>query len=100
MIYLTQLVYVQEGQEDTFHEFEAHAIPVIAQYNGQLLLRLRPNEDSIIALNGERPYEVHLVSFPSEADFEAFKQDEGRKKFLHLKEKSIRASLLIQGQKV
>jgi hypothetical protein len=48
----------------------------------------------------ERPYEVHLVNFDREEDYEDFKNDEERKKFLRLKEQSIRASLLIQGEKV
>jgi hypothetical protein len=43
---------------------------------------------------------LHLVEFDSEKDFEDFKLDEERKKFLHLKEQSIKASILIQGIKL
>lgn len=48
----------------------------------------------------DRPYEIHLVEFDTEKDFENFKQDEERKKFLHLKERSIKASILYQGIKL
>jgi hypothetical protein len=100
MIYITQLIYLKEGQESVFHQFEDMAIPIIPKYNGQLLLRLRPSPKEIIACNIESPYEVHLIQFESNKDFENFMQDAERKKFLHLKEQSIKLSILIAGQKL
>lgn len=72
MIYITQLIYLKEGQAAVFDEFEAVAIPLIPKYNGELLLRLRPDPADFIESSLEKPYEIHLVSFPSEADFLAF----------------------------
>ena len=100
MIYITQLIYVIAGQEEIFHQFEDIAIPTILKYNGRLTLRIRPTEESIIEKNMEKPYEIHLVEFDTQEDFDNFKQDEERKKFLHLKEKSIQSSILIQGTKL
>jgi uncharacterized protein (DUF1330 family) len=97
MVFLTQLVYIKEGQEDIFNQFEAIAIPVISKYNGKLLLRIRPDENSIIETTVERPYEVHLIQFDTENDFENFKLDEERKRFLHLKEQSVQSIQLIKG---
>lgn len=100
MIYITQLIYVIPGKEDVFDEFEEMAIPAILKYNGRLTLRIRPDKNSIIENNIEIPYEVHMVEFDSEQDFENFKNDEDRKKFLHLKELSVRSSVLIKGEKL
>lgn len=100
MTYITQLIYLKDGQEEVFHQFENLAIPIIKKYNGRLLLRIRPDENSYIEYSMEKPYEVHLVEFKSEQDFKNFMQDDERKKFLHLKEQSIKASILIQGVKV
>ena len=100
MIYITQLIYVIAGQEEIFHQFEDIAIPTILKYNGRLTLRIRPTEESIIEKNMEKPYEIHLVEFITQEDFDNFKQDEERRKFLHLKEKSIKSSILIQGTKL
>lgn len=97
MIHITQLIYIKSGKEEVFHEFEKMAIPIILKYNGRLTLRIRPQETSIIESNIEVPYEVHLVEFDSQEDFDNFKMDEERKKFLHLKEQSIKSSILIQG---
>jgi len=64
------------------------------KYNGRLTLRIRPKNDSVIESNIEKPYEIHLVEFDTEEDFENFKKDEERKQFLHLKEASIKSSIL------
>ena len=100
MIYITQLIYIVDGQENIFNQFEAIAIPTILKYNGHLKLRIRPDENSIIESNIENPYEIHLVEFESQQDFENFKKDEERKKFLHLKEQSIKSVIMIQGTKL
>lgn len=100
MIYITQLIYILEGQEIIFDQFEDIAIPLISKYNGRLLLRVRPPANSYIEHTIDKPYEIHFVEFDTEQDFENFKQDEERKKFLHLKEQSIKASILVQGTKL
>jgi len=100
MIFFTQLIYIIEGQEQVFDQFETIAIPAILKYNGRLLLRVRPTENTFIENNIDKPYEIHLVEFETQQDFDNFIQDEERKKFLHLKDQSIKASILIQGNKL
>ena len=100
MIYITQLVYIKEGQEKIFDEFEAVAIPAISKYRGKLLMRVRPTKDNFIEHLIDKPYEIHLVEFAGEQDFQKFMQDEERKKFLHLKDQSIKSVVLIKGVKL
>jgi uncharacterized protein (DUF1330 family) len=100
MIFITQLIYIKEGAEEVFHQFEDIAIPTISKYNGRLLIRVRPDQHSIIEDNIGKPYEIHLVEFDTEQDFENFMQDEERKQFLHLKEQSVKSVLLIKGTKL
>ena len=100
MIFLTQLVYVKEGQESVFHQFEEIAIPAIIKYNGRILLRIRPTDNAFIEHHIERPYEIHLVEFETEQDFQNFSNDEERKQFLHLKEQSVKSVWLIKGVKL
>ena len=100
MVFITQLIYILDGQEAVFDEFEAVAIPMISKYNGQLLLRVRPDQDAYIEGSMEKPYEIHLVEFETENDFANFMQDEERKGFLHLKEQSIKSVLLFKGTKL
>ncbi|HZK95824.1 MAG TPA: hypothetical protein VFC67_16600 [Prolixibacteraceae bacterium] len=100
MIFITQLIYIVDGQEQVFDEFESIAIPTILKYNGRLLLRVRPTENAFIENNIDKPYEIHLVEFETQKDFDNFKLDEDRKKFLHLKDQSIKTAILIQGMKL
>jgi uncharacterized protein (DUF1330 family) len=100
MIYITQLIYIKPGQEDVFDQFEEIAIPTILKYNGRLQLRIRPAENAFIEHAIDTPYEIHLVEFDSEQDFENFKHDEERKKFIHLKDQSVKTSIMILGTKL
>ena len=97
MIYLTQLVYIKQGEEKTFLQFEDVALPLIPKYNGQLMLRIRPKESEIVERSIDTPYEIHLIQFPADSDFENFMNDPEREKFLHLKKQSVRSVMLIKG---
>lgn len=99
-IYITQLIYIKTGKEDIFDRFESIAIPAISKYKGKLLLRVRPGENAFIEHSIEKPYEIHLASFPSDEDFQLFMRDEERKKFLHLKEDAIQSTVLIKGHEL
>lgn len=100
MIFITQLIYIKEGQEKVFDQFEAVAIPAISKYNGKLLLRVRPDHKAYIESSIEHPYEIHIVEFESDKDLENFMKDEDRKKVLHLKEQSIKSVVLYKGNKM
>ena len=100
MVFITQLIYILDGQATVFDQFEAIAIPAISRYNGRLLLRVRPAEEAYIESNIENPYEIHLVEFETDNDFANFMQDEDRKRFLHLKEQSIKSVWLLKGVKL
>lgn len=100
MIFFTQLIYIRNGQEDIFSQFEAIAIPLISKHNGRLLLRVRPDDASYIACNMEKPYEIHFGGFNSEDDLDNFLKDEERQKFIHLKRRSIKSSLIIYGKQL
>lgn len=97
MIYITQLIYIIEGQENIFDEFESVAIPIILKYNGKLLLRVRPTASNFIETHMDMPHEIHLIEFETQQDFDNFMKDEERKNILHLKEQSIKTSMLIKG---
>ena len=100
MIYLTLLIFIQEGKEEIFNEFETLALALLDDHNGKLLYRIRPIEESIISNAEEIPHEIHFLSFTSEEDFMNYGKDERRLNFMHLKEKSIRSTFLVKGNKI
>jgi len=97
MIFITQLIYIREEQEKQFNQFEDIAIPVISKYNGKLMLRIRPNQDEVIGNPADIPYEIHIIRFENEEDYNDFLNDDERKKYLYLKEQSIKSSMIIKG---
>ena len=99
-LYLTQILFIHEGKEDVFNAFEAIAIPKIAEYNGELIYRVRPERAQFINDVAEMPYEIHFVSFDLEEDFKHFMQDEERKSYLFMFKESVREVLLVSGKAV
>src|SRR5262245_44198259 len=97
MIYLTQLIYLSEGHEVAFDQFEDAVLRLLPKYRGELLLRLRPGPMSKIGGSSEAPFEIHVVRFESDHDLLRYSNDEERKRLLPLKEQSVRSSLLIKG---
>lgn len=68
-------LYVRRGRELEFHDFEARALGVAARHGGALLRAARLAER---AKDEEAPYEFHLLAFPSEEAFAAFRADPER----------------------
>jgi hypothetical protein len=95
MVYLTQLVYLNPGKGAAFDAFEAVAIPLTSKYGGRVLLRLKPDASCVVQAGIEVPDELHVVSFNSEKDLEAFMRDPQRQQVLHLKDESVRRSILL-----
>lgn len=97
MIYYTQLIFIKLGREQEFHAFEDKVLPLLKSHNGNLIYRIRPDESAFIGSNEELPYEIHLVSFGSKADFEGYKVDPNRMDYMELKNQSVEKIILIEG---
>jgi antibiotic biosynthesis monooxygenase (ABM) superfamily enzyme len=100
MIYITQLIFVNEGKEEQFLEFERFAIPLMAKYTGKVIHRIRPTKENFIDSVGETPYEIHFLSFDTQQDLNRFMSDDDRLKFIHLKEASVKSTFLVKGEKM
>jgi uncharacterized protein (DUF1330 family) len=100
MILITQIIYIKEGAELVFDQFEAIAMPLISKHRGRVLFRMRTAAAEMIEASIPRPYEIHLVEFEKEEDLQRFMGDEERKRFLHLKEQAIQSVILIKGEKI
>jgi len=97
MLYYTQLIFVKAGCEQVFHSFEEKVLPLLAAHNGELIYRVRPDRNNFVTAVGDLPYEIHLVTFKSKADFESYGRDPARLAFMDLKNNSVERILLIEG---
>lgn len=100
MIYITQLIYLYPGKETVFHEFEDHVLPLLDRHQGILLYRVRPTQEAYVSSTGDHPYEIHLVSFPSEEALAGYLQDKDRTRFVQLKEQSVSHVLMVKGKRM
>jgi hypothetical protein len=97
MVYYTQILFVKEGQETVFHSFEDQVLPLLQRHNGELIYRVRPPESSVIMTAFGHPYEIHLVTFRTKEDFEAYRDDPERIQHMGLKNQSVDRVILIEG---
>lgn len=101
MIYITQLIFINQGKEDIFLTFERTAIPLMEKYGGKVIYRIRPDKSNFIDGDAkETPYEIHIISFDSEQQLQNFMQDDKRLNFIHLKNESVKSVLLVKGSKM
>lgn len=97
MIYYTQLIFIKPGCEQEFHAFEEKVLPLLKKHSGDLVYRIRPAKNAFIEGSGKLPYEIHLVTFGSKADFEHYKNDPKRLTFVEMKNNSVEKIILIEG---
>ena len=83
--------------ERKFQDFEDRVLPLLEKHNGVILYRIRITKDCIIKAI-DNPYEIHVISFPSKKDFEAYRDDKERIKHMKLKEESVKKIQLIEGK--
>jgi len=62
--------------------------------------KIRKSQAQELSSHIDKPYEIHLVEFETQQDFDNFMRDEERKKFLRLKDQSIKEAVLIQETKL
>jgi len=97
MIYYTQLIFIKPGCEREFHAFEENVLPLLKGHNGELVYRIRPAKSAFIESSRELPYEIHLVTFNSKADFMGYAADPKRLDFIEMKNNSVEKIILIEG---
>ncbi|MFF4685083.1 hypothetical protein [Streptomyces sp. NPDC001307] len=73
------LARLPEGRLDAFDAYESAVLPLLAEHGGRLERRLRTLDDRV---------EAHLVSFPGDEDFAAYRADPRRSSAAPLLESS------------
>jgi len=97
MLYYTQLIFIKPGCEEEFHAFEEKVLPLLKNHNGELIYRIRPDMRAFIENSQELPYEIHLLAFGGKADFESYKDDPERLRYIEMKNNSVEKMILIEG---
>ncbi len=95
-ILMTVLIYVNEGELETLHEYERRAIPIMARHGGEIQRIIRPKS----AANIDTPDEIHWLTFPSEEAFTAYRNDPDSAQIAHLREQAVRKAIFMSGTEI
>ena len=88
-------LFIHAGREAEFRQFETEAARIMKRYGGQIERVIRP---TVCAQSGGTPYEIHLVSFPSMKQFDAYKGDTELAKLAPLRQAAIARTEIIIGE--
>jgi hypothetical protein len=92
-VLLVQL-FVHMGREAEFRRFETEAARIMRRHGGRIDRVIRPTGP---ARGDALPHEVHLVSFPSAAGFEAYRADPELRALGALRESAIARTEILVG---
>ena len=91
-IVLLVSLFPHPGQGAGLRQFEAAAARIMARYGGRIERVLHPT-DAIPS--ADLPYEVHVVSFPDDASFAAYRADTDLAALAPLRQASIARTAII-----
>ncbi|MCC7264640.1 MAG: DUF1330 domain-containing protein [Candidatus Latescibacteria bacterium] len=93
MLLLARL-FIHPGQEEAFRQFETVAARIMARHGGRIERVIRP----LSALpESPLPHEIHLVSFPSQEHFAAYRADAELAALAPLRQQAIARTELVIG---
>jgi antibiotic biosynthesis monooxygenase (ABM) superfamily enzyme len=86
-------LWVHPGQEAAFEAFEREAARLMARHGGRIDQAVR-----IARGQGEAPHEIHVVSFPDEAAYQAYGADPYTAALREGRAKIISRTAVLEGQ--
>lgn len=85
MIQIIAMLYASDAGIKGLREFESLVLPILKEHKGQLISASYSDMPK-----SYEPDEIHVIQFPSEMEFEAYKNDARVLSLRTLKEKAIK----------
>lgn len=92
---LITLVWVREGQLEALHEYERSAAPIMERHGGSFVSAVDPTV--LLGWDEPQPHEIHVVEFPSQAAFEAYRADPDLEPLIDLRSQAVRRAIVLGG---
>jgi len=92
---LVASLFIHPGQEVEFRQFETEAARIMKKYRGRIEHVIRPNASVPPDL---LPHEIHVVSFPSTEQFEAYRGDAELANLASLRQSAIARTEIVIGE--
>jgi antibiotic biosynthesis monooxygenase (ABM) superfamily enzyme len=91
-------LWIHEGQESAFEAFEREAARIMARHKGRIDSAVRLTPPPGAPPPDATPYELHIVSFPDQAAFEAYSSDPETLALREKRSKIIARTVLMAGR--
>ena len=85
-VYYLVSIFIRPGQIETLRQYEQAAARIMAEHGGRFLHVFRPLHPDE---NEATPNEIHLLAFPSEAAFAAFRADPELRPYYPLRDQAV-----------
>jgi uncharacterized protein (DUF1330 family) len=92
---LITLIWVREGQIEALHDYERQAAPIMERHGGSLISAVEPTV--LLGWDEPQPHEIHVVEFPSQGAFEAFRSDPDLEPLIELRSQAVRRAIVVGG---
>lgn len=97
ILLLVQL-HAHPGRAAALADYEARALAILGDHGGRLEVAIRPT--AALAGEGELPDEVHVVSFPSLTQLQAYRKDPRLVALAGERDAAIAKTTLLVGHRV
>lgn len=74
LLYVLAKLWIHGGRETEFEAYERKVARIMARYGGVIECAIRPSRAS----EPDAPYEIHVLKFPSQALYNAYRNDPER----------------------
>jgi len=94
-VVLVVSVWLRDNDIAGFVEFENKIAAIQAKHGGKIERAIRLSEP-----DGDRPFEVHVVSFPNQESLASYRSDDDMKPLADERERLIAKTLIVEGRDV
>ncbi len=86
-------LFIHQGCEAEFEQFESTAAVIMRRYGGRIERRIgcAPGDGD------DRPHEVHIVAFPDQQSFERYRNDDELLALAELRTRAIQRTIIWPG---
>jgi hypothetical protein len=91
-------LWVHKGQEAAFEAYEREAARIMARHKGRIDQAVRVTPLDGAPADAACPYEVHFVSFPDKAHWQAYRADPGTVALAGRRAKIVSRTAMMEGR--
>lgn len=94
-LHIVAILTIRTAEWSTFEEFERHAARVMNKHQGRITQTIVTDP----AVDAETYQEIHVIQFPSQAAFSAYRNDTDLAEKAHLRERAVVSTEVYVGSK-